>query len=62
MYEGELRKTREVLDTVEVAGYPRRDAEPAELRRLIAKHPQKAQGCLDVRQGRQRSLQLGCSS
>ena len=42
-YDGELAEFRQVLDSVEVAGSPRRGAELAELRRLMERYPDEAQ-------------------
>jgi hypothetical protein len=41
-YARELTALREVLDTAEVAGFPKRGAELAELRRLIERYPTEA--------------------
>jgi hypothetical protein len=41
-YARELAATREVLDTVEVAGFPKLGAELAELKRLIERYPTEA--------------------
>lgn len=41
-YDSELREFRRVLDEMTIVGYPKRDAELAELDRLICKHPDEA--------------------
>lgn len=41
-FADELFLTRRVLDTVEVVGWPRREAELSELRRLVDKYPTEA--------------------
>ena len=45
-YERELNELRRVLDESPVVGYPRRDAELAELRRLIERYPAEARAIL----------------
>jgi hypothetical protein len=45
-YAWELAELRKVLDESPVAGFPRRDAELAELRRLIGRYPAEARAML----------------
>lgn len=41
-YDQELREFRRILDEMTIVGHPRRDAELAELRRLIERYPDEA--------------------
>jgi hypothetical protein len=45
-YAWELSELRKVLDESSVAGFPRREAELAELRRLIGRYPAEAREML----------------
>jgi hypothetical protein len=46
-YARELVELRRVLDESPVVGHPRRDAELAELRRLVTRYPEEARHILD---------------
>ena len=45
-YDGELAEFRQVLDDLEVVGYPKRVVQLAELERLIKLYPDEARALL----------------
>ena len=47
-YARELSELRRVLEESAVVGHPRRDAEIAELRRLITRYPEEARDILQT--------------